>query len=532
MTPEVASAVNAANAAAALELAQLQAQVEAARGVLVRLLQDTVEAEARLGSGEAAQLLEANEQLVLAALRNQADAETATQALDEAARSAELDGLTQLPNRWLLLDRFNHAIAKSRRHSERLAVLFLDLDHFKAVNDSQGHAVGDEVLKAVGQRMLASVREEDTVSRYGGDEFVILLADIAQSADAIRVVRKIIAALAMPSPLPGQEQGWSVSIGISLYPDDGDDSEALVDLADQAMYCAKQTGRGSYAQHGESLQLRLEPELPPTTDDIELRHTQLREANEQLVMAALSAQTLQAAAEQAQQRQSAFMAVVAQELRNPMAPIRIASAMLGRSSANEPLQPRMQALIDAQWQRMSRLLDDVLDVSQAQAGELNLVWRRLDLGRLVSDAVAVAQPAISRRRQRLRLALPAEPVLLSGDAERLMQVFSNLLDNASKYTPEGGELSVQMTVAASGEVVVTTVADSGIGIAADDLAQMFEPFAQDSRALGLHGFKGAEMGLGLTVVRELIAAHGGSVRAASAGPGQGSEITVTLPLNL
>ena len=362
-----AEAAAEATAVATLELTQLQAQVEAARAFLIRLLQDTVEAEARLGGKESAQLLEANEQLIVAALQNQTDAETAALALTDATRSAELDGLTQLPNRWLLLDRFKHAIAKGRRHSERMAVLFLDLDHFKLINDSHGHSVGDEVLKMAAQRMQASMREEDTVSRYGGDEFVILLTQISQVSDAIRVAEKVIAALAVPSTIEGQEQGWSTSIGISLYPDDGDDAEALIDLADQAMYRAKQNGRGRYALNGDLVRPNIPPAQSPAIaiaaavpDALDQRHVLLREANEQLVVAALSAQELQAAAEQAQQRQTAFMEVVAQELRNPMAPIRIAGAMLGRGSVAEPLLPRMQEVIDTQWQRMSRLLDDVM----------------------------------------------------------------------------------------------------------------------------------------------------------------------------
>ena len=531
------AAATDASAAAASELAQLQTQVESARAVLVRLLQDTVEAELRLDSSQAAQLLEANEQLLMSALHNQIEAETATLALSEVARSAELDGLTQLPNRWLLLDRFKHAIAKGRRHSERLAVLFLDIDKFKFINDGLGHSVGDEVLKEAARRMLTAVREEDTVSRHGGDEFVILLTHISQVSDAVRVAEKVIAALAEPSTITGQQQGWSASIGISIFPDDGDDAGTLIDLADLAMYCAKQSGRGRYALHGELLRRNIPPPAPAhavakASEVLEKRHELLQEANEKLVVAALSAQDLLAAAELAQQRQNAFMEVVAQELRNPMAPIRIAGSMLGLGGAAEPLLPRMQALIDAQWLRMARLLDDVMDMSRAQAGRLTLAHRRLDLSQLLREAIANARPLMAQRSQKLRLVLPIKPIWMPGDAERLTQVFSNLLDNASKYTPDGGEVSVSALTADSGEAVIVIVADNGIGIEADALATLFEPFAQDSRALGYQGFSGTSvgMGLGLTVVRALVQAHGGSVVATSAGVGRGSEITVTLPV--
>ncbi|CAN5164403.1 hypothetical protein BH11PSE10_BH11PSE10_17300 [soil metagenome] len=532
------AAINA-SAAAASELARLQTQVEAARAVLVRLLQDTVEAEVRLGSNQAVQLLEANERLLMSALHNQHEAETATHALDEATRSAELDGLTHLPNRWLMFDRFRHAMAKGRRHSERLAVLFLDIDKFKSINDDLGHAVGDEVLKTIAQRMQSSVREEDTVSRYGGDEFVILLTHINQVTDAIHAAEKVIAALAAPSTVAGQEQGFSASIGISFYPDDGDDAEVLIDLADRAMYGAKKLGGGTYALHGDLLRRNIPPlasvcvvsQMPNT---FEQRNALLREANEKLVVAALSAHDLLAAAEHAQQRQTAFMDVVAQELRNPNAPIRIAGSVLGLGSVAEPLLPRMQEVIDAQWQRMTRLLDDVVQMSRAQAGRLNLALRSLDLSHLLREAIASARPLMALRNQQLRLVLPIKPIPVLADAERLSQVFSNLLDNASKYTPDGGEVSVSALIAGSGETVIITVADNGIGLAADALATVFEPFAQDSRALGFQGFSGTGvgMGLGLTVVRELVQAHGGSVAASSAGPGKGSEITVTLPLPL
>ena len=118
--------------------------------MLARLQQDVVEAESHLGSSQAAQLLEANEQLVLSALRAQTEAETATRALNEVSRSAELDALTELPNRVLLLDRFAHAIASAKRHGTRLALLFLDLNNFKQINDTLGHAVGDRGAQAGG----------------------------------------------------------------------------------------------------------------------------------------------------------------------------------------------------------------------------------------------------------------------------------------------------------------------------------------------------------------------------------------------
>ncbi|MBC7482484.1 MAG: GGDEF domain-containing protein, partial [Rhizobacter sp.] len=202
-----------AMAAAEHDLARITGQVESMRSVLVRLLQDVVVAEKRLGSSELAQLVEANEQLVVSALRDQTDTENAMLALTETARKAELDPLTQLPNRVLLLDRFELAKNMARRRSARLALLFVDIDDIKHINDTLGHAVGDEVLKHVAHCLTASVREADTVSRQGGDEFVVLLTEVSQPADAVRVAEKVIAALAAPQLISGRVTQLTASVG-------------------------------------------------------------------------------------------------------------------------------------------------------------------------------------------------------------------------------------------------------------------------------------------------------------------------------
>jgi len=177
------------------ELARLNARIEGMRSVLVRLLQDVVVAESRVGSSEAALLVEANEQLVVSALRAQTDAVTTALALDDMSQSAQLDPLTQLPNRALLRDRFEHAIANAKRHGTRTALLFLDLNDFKQINDKFGHAAGDQALKLAAQCLQVAVRETDTVSRHGGDEFVIVLAEVSQAADATAIAEKLISAL-------------------------------------------------------------------------------------------------------------------------------------------------------------------------------------------------------------------------------------------------------------------------------------------------------------------------------------------------
>jgi diguanylate cyclase len=305
---------------AAGELARLNERVAALRTVLVRLLQDVVRAESRLDGNQAKQLLEANERLVVTALNAQIDADTATQELDDAARSAGIDALTGLPNRAALLDRLAQAIANAKRHGAQVALLFLDLNGFKQINDTFGHAVGDLALQLVATRLQASVRETDTVSRHGGDEFLILLAEVFQAADAVLVAEKVAMALAAPSHVGGHDVELAASIGISLYPGDGLDAQTLIERADAAMYLAKGHELGGYVVHGGKLPSgrgmpavspatkQHSPQLERTLAEHERRNALLREANEHLVLAALSAQELQAAAEQAQRRQAASLA--------------------------------------------------------------------------------------------------------------------------------------------------------------------------------------------------------------------------------
>ena len=159
---------------------------------------------------------------------------------------AQHDSLTDLPNRVLLNDRLKKALALSCRHERKLAVLFLDLDRFKHINDSLGHVIGDRLLQSVARRLLACVRSSDTVSRQGGDEFVILLGEVKHAEDAAAVADKILQALRAPYRIEQHELHVTGSIGIVTYPDDGSDAETLMKNADSAMYHAKESGHDKY----------------------------------------------------------------------------------------------------------------------------------------------------------------------------------------------------------------------------------------------------------------------------------------------
>lgn len=229
---------------ASQELTELLLQIDNARSLLADLHTELQDAKALVEPGTGQHLMEANAHLVVTALQSQADTEQVTQELTALSRSAELDGLTQLPNRALLHDRFHQAMAHARRNQTRLGLLFIDLDKFKAINDTLGHAAGDTVLQQTARCMEASIRDVDTVSRYGGDEFVILLTDIAEISDAVLVSDKIAAAIATPMELGAGQLVISASIGVCIYPDDGLEFDDLMVCADAAMYRAKKIKDG------------------------------------------------------------------------------------------------------------------------------------------------------------------------------------------------------------------------------------------------------------------------------------------------
>jgi diguanylate cyclase len=195
-----------------------------------------------------AQLREANERLVVASLHAHAVSDAAEQTAAQMAIKAEHDFLTGLPNRALLTDRLEQSIALAQRHNTKLALMFLDIDRFKEINDSLGHAVGDAVLQSVAKRLQGSLRKSDTVSRQGGDEFLILLTEVAEVGDAAVTADKLIKVMAQPHKIGAHRLRVTLSIGISVYPDDAASLEAVIANADRAMYEAKKSGRNTYRE--------------------------------------------------------------------------------------------------------------------------------------------------------------------------------------------------------------------------------------------------------------------------------------------
>jgi diguanylate cyclase (GGDEF)-like protein len=519
------------------EVARLNEQANGMRVELAQLRQKLDDVQRDVSSTHLVHLQEANEKLVLAALHAESIADAAAKSLSEISRSSQRDTLTDTPNRALMLDRIENAIALARRRGTRVAVLFIDLDGFKRVNDTLGHAVGDTTLQLAARRLESVVRKSDTVGRHGGDEFLVLMSEILQLADATVIVEKILDAFAAPVQLGDDDIDLPVSIGVAVFPEDGEEARVLIDRADAAMYLAKEQAGSSFRFFTENtsterlLQTRTNV-VPPSRQSKESERAaqssqmqHLREANEQLVLGALTSQEMQTRAEAKHRQQVKFMAMVAHELRNPLSPIRTAAELLKRVRGDQDLLANLQGIIERQVAHMSRLIDDLLDGSRAGLGKLRLQRATVNILDVIGVAVDTCKPAMDARHQHLALNLPPAPLSMEGDQLRLAQVVSNLLDNASKYTPERG--TITLTTRAEGDTIVIAVADDGIGITPDALAHIFELFVQDERALALQN---GGLGIGLAVVRDLVEAHDGTVVARSAGTDRGSEFIVRLPI--
>lgn len=251
----------------------------------------------------------------------------------------------------------------------------------------------------------------------------------------------------------------------------------------------------------------------------------LRDANEQLVLRGLEAHELEARSEAAHRKQVRFLATVAHELRNPLSPIRTAAQLLARAGGDPATLARLQGIIERQAAHMTRLVEDLLDAARGDVGAFRMERQVLDLRTVLEQALETTRPAIAERGQTLLERLPTGPILVDGDPTRLAQVFCNLLDNARKYTPRGGE--VALTALAGLSEVTVSVADDGMGIAPEALTHVFDMFARESRAPDVDR---SGLGIGLAVVRSLVEAHGGRIEAHSAGPDRGSEFVVSLPL--
>jgi signal transduction histidine kinase len=251
----------------------------------------------------------------------------------------------------------------------------------------------------------------------------------------------------------------------------------------------------------------------------------MRAARQRLEREVAERLRLEAKLREADRRKDVFFATVAHELRHPLAPIRNVVEVLQKKDLPDKELRWGRGVIERQLKHLARLVDDLLDVSQIVRGRFQLRREPLLVSRVVAEAVELVRPQFDSRRHHLVVGLPQEPLYVDGDAMRLTQVIGNLLDNAAKYTPQGGRITV--AAQRDGEHVAICVRDNGIGIPEYMLARVFEPFERSDQPLA----RSADgLGLGLSVVRNLVELHGGAITARSAGPGRGSEFRVRLPL--
>jgi len=228
----------------------------------------------------------------------------------------------------------------------------------------------------------------------------------------------------------------------------------------------------------------------------------------------------------ADQRKDEFLAVLGHELRNPLAPLRSGLELLEIGRDRPELIEGIRAMMARQLGHLVHLVDDLLDLSRITHGEIQLRQMTVDLDKVVAAAIELTRPFIGERGQRLTVAQSAEPVYVSGDFERLTQIVGNLLSNAAKYTPQSGTIEVRTQTA--GEQALVSVRDTGFGIPAERLEEIFEMFTQVPEHRARLG--GGGLGIGLALSRRLAELHGGTLKAASEGLGKGSEFTLRLPL--
>jgi PAS domain S-box-containing protein len=242
------------------------------------------------------------------------------------------------------------------------------------------------------------------------------------------------------------------------------------------------------------------------------------------VMQDLSARRHVQELEAAAQRLNEFVAMLAHEIRNPLAPIRSALTLMDRSAPDDPVQEKMRRTIDRQSQRLGRIANDMIEISRVTRGALSIEKQPVEVAQIVERAMEAARPAIDAARHSVSVELPAEPLFVSGDLDRLVQVLANLLDNAARYTPDGGRIVV--LARREREHVELSVRDTGRGIPADEIGAVFQMFVQGRSPLRRVG---SGLGVGLALARSIVELHGGSIEAKSEGEGKGAEFRVRLP---
>jgi signal transduction histidine kinase len=263
-------------------------------------------------------------------------------------------------------------------------------------------------------------------------------------------------------------------------------------------------------------------------------NTSLHQANREMERANLALQgevaeraRAEQALKEADRHKDEFLAMLAHELRNPLAPIRNAVHLMKLKPLGDPQLQLSRDIIERQLIQLSRLVDDLLDVSRITRGKINLARRRVELSELVARAVETVAPTIDSRGHALEVVIPKRALMIYGDPMRLTQALGNVLANAAKYTDNGGQITLRAR--RRRRDIEITIRDTGIGIVPEVLPCIFDLFTQLDRRTGRHQ---GGLGIGLALVRQLVEMHGGTVSASSEGPGMGSEFLIRLPLSI
>ncbi len=384
-----------------------------------------------------------------------ADAAEDERAKRTSPRLFELDALTELPNRALFRARFSQALAHARRRNGRVGVLFIDLDGFKSINDRYGHAIGDHVIRLVARRLASAVRDGDMVSRHGGDEFLVLLSEVSDAADAATLAGVVRRALTGPLRVGEDMIECGGSIGVSVYPDDGQDQETLVHRADEAMFIAKRRKRGeASAGVGEALPDVTHADRVPAASRMaetalrqaEHRIQALRESNEGLLVSAIISEDLHQRAERAALEQSELLSVSAHELRGSLFALQTATATLVLTQGDRVHFPRLTLMLQRQIANIARITAELLDVARLNSQRLTLHYASIDMSAVVSETVAEFPRYPDRPAMEMESTSLDRGALVLADAVRMRQVLVAILTVLSQRAPTPRRISVSVSL--------------------------------------------------------------------------------------
>lgn len=489
---------------------------------LVRRLRSDLDTVTRgLPETKAERIAELTELLSTVALHAARTAATAAGVLQNQRNSPrlfELDSLTELPNRALFSDRFDQALAHARRRGTRIGLLFIDLDEFKSINDRYGHTIGDDVIRLAARRLAAAVRDGDTVSRYGGDEFLVLLSDVSDAADAATLAGVVRRALSGTLRVGDDEIEIRASIGVSVFPEDGDDQDTLVQRADEAMFSVKRRRKTGEDTPVASMAIREVPASDAASDapvfsELALREAEhriqaLRASNDDLLLSALVSANLQQRAERAAAEQAELLSVSSHELRGSLSALQSAAQTIVLTKGDPAHLPRLTLVLQRQIANMSRIIGDLLDVARLNSGRLALDYTPIDAVGMVADMVEQWQRYPQRTVVELDASTGRDGALIQADVVRLRQVLVSVLTLLSKRSP--APLRIRVSVGrVDRHCRIVLLASGALRPAAESVAEA----VQSPPAVGQpHGAARTTAKLSLVLLRQLLEAHDGTLR--------------------